>query len=773
MPRFRLALTLLIAILLPCTALAHQKVGLVLSGGGAKGIAHIGVIQALEDHDVAIDCVAGTSMGAIVGSLYAMGYTPAEMMALIKSPEFADWSQGRINQKYTYYMLEQEPSPALTHINLGFRDSIAPTSILPTSLINPIPMSFGFMSLFGPASAQCGGDFDRLFIPFRCVYSDVYNKHKVVASHGDLGDAVRASMSFPLVFKPIEIDGVLAYDGGIYDNFPVDVMRQDFKPDIMIGVDVSAPNAKPSPNDIMAQVEDMIMQKSDYNLPADEGIRIKLDLEQFSLLDFAQADSIYAIGYRHAEAMIDSIMGRVTARTPSADLAARRKQWRRGTPKLVFDSVEVTGVTAPQAKYVTRIFAHDADTDTFGIEQARAAFYRAVSPGRFSTLTPHAHYDSISGLFRLHLDGTVKRSFDVAGGGFITSSTTSFLFLSGTYNNMTSHISSANLSAWIGQSYMAAYGLVSHGLSTPTPMNIGLQTAIMRQKFNEDEKLFYEWSSPAFISKSQFYANMFWCMAPSRRSKLSFTLGYGHLWDSFFSGMTVSVDDRGRDHTHLDLGQASIQWERSWLDNILYPTDGSFAKVRLSGVLGNVTYDPFTTSLPEGAMLGDNDRMMSWVTLEAEGSKYWKLKPHFSLGLAGHAIASTRKLLNGYTASLVVAPAYTPTASSFNAYNPAFRANSWVAGGVNPVWHPTGSLQIRGTFNCFVPARKIIRDIDNPFLPRYGSWFDSPQFFGEIQAVITTPFAALSAYVNYQSFPGCNWNAGISLGLFHLAPSFL
>ena len=629
------------------------------------------------------------------------------------------------------------------------------------------------MELFGPSTAQCRGEFDRLFVPFRCVYSDVYNKHKVVVSHGDLGDAVRASMSFPLVFKPIEIDGVLAYDGGIYDNFPVDVMRQDFKPDIMIGVDVSAPNAKPSPNDLMAQVEDMIMQKSDYNLPADEGIRIKLDLERFSLLDFQQADSIYAIGYRHAEAMIDSIMGRVTARTPSAVLKQRREKWRSATLPLVFDSVAVSGVTAPQARYVTRIFDNDADADTFGITQARAAFYRAVSPGRFSTLTPHADYDSISGLFRLRLDGTVKRSFDVAGGGFITSSTTSFLFLSGTYNNLTSHITTANVSAWLGQSYMAAYGSLSHGLSTPIPMNIGLQTAIMRHKFNEDEKLFYDWSSPAFITKSQFYANLYWSMAPTRPSKLSFSAGYGHLWDTFFSGLFDGEDDRGRDHTHLDLGQAAVEWERSYLDNILYPTEGSFAKVRFSGVIGNVDYDPFASTLPGASSLGDRDRMMSWLTLEAEGSKYWHLRRHFSLGLSGHAIASTRKLLNGYTASLVMAPAFTPTASSFNAYNPAFRANSWVAGGVNPVWHPTSNLQLRGTFNCFVPARKIIRDTDNPYLPRYGRWFDSPQFYGEIQAVLTTPFAALTAYVNYQSYPGCNWNAGISLGLFHLAPSFL
>ena len=90
------------------------------------------------------------------------------------------------------------------------------------------------MDLFAAYTAQCGGDFDRLFVPFRCVTSDVTHKHKVVCRSGMLSDAIRASMSFPAVFAPIKIGGVEMYDGGIYDNFPVDVMREDFAPSIMI-----------------------------------------------------------------------------------------------------------------------------------------------------------------------------------------------------------------------------------------------------------------------------------------------------------------------------------------------------------------------------------------------------------------------------------------------------------------------------------------------------------------------------------------------------------
>ncbi|MDE6101346.1 MAG: patatin-like phospholipase family protein, partial [Paramuribaculum sp.] len=192
-----------------------DAVGLTLSGGGAKGIAHIGVIQALEENNIPVDCITGTSMGAIVGSLYAMGYSPAEMIDLIRSKPFQYWSTGKIDSDLTYYFLEPDPSPANVSVNVGKGGS--PQSVLPSSLINPLPMNFAFMELFSGASAQCGGDFNRLMVPFRCVASDVNRKDKAVFSSGDLADCVRASMSFPMVFHPIEIDGRPMFDGGIYD----------------------------------------------------------------------------------------------------------------------------------------------------------------------------------------------------------------------------------------------------------------------------------------------------------------------------------------------------------------------------------------------------------------------------------------------------------------------------------------------------------------------------------------------------------------------------
>ena len=225
----------------------RQTVGLVLSGGGAKGIAHVGVIKALEENNIPIDYVTGTSMGAIVGSLYSCGWSPDRMLEFFTSSDFGYWSTGTIPPERIYYYIQPAPTPKWLEVNINFKSGGKKmlNEVLPTSPISPLPMNIEFLNLYGPYSEQCGENFNNLFVPFRCVTSDVYHKHKIVLSHGSLGDAVRASMSFPLVFRPIKLDGVLVYDGGIYDNFPVNVMEKDFHPDFMIGVQVAGADKAP------------------------------------------------------------------------------------------------------------------------------------------------------------------------------------------------------------------------------------------------------------------------------------------------------------------------------------------------------------------------------------------------------------------------------------------------------------------------------------------------------------------------------------------------
>ena len=209
----RMKFLAIIVIISICLAppIQAQKVGLVLSGGGAKGMTHIGIIRALEENCIPIDYITGTSMGAIIGSLYAMGYSPDEMEELLRSPDFKRWYSGQVETKYEYYFKKNRPTPEFFSIRFSFKDSLnLKPQILPTNIVNPIQMNVVFVELFARSTAQCKGDFSNLFVPFRCIASDVYNKKMLVMRNGDLGDAVRASMSFPFVFKPIEIDSILA-----------------------------------------------------------------------------------------------------------------------------------------------------------------------------------------------------------------------------------------------------------------------------------------------------------------------------------------------------------------------------------------------------------------------------------------------------------------------------------------------------------------------------------------------------------------------------------
>lgn len=745
-----------------------QSVGLVLSGGGAKGIAHIGVIQALEDNDIPIDYIAGTSMGAIVGGLYAAGYTPQEMIDLILSKGFAMWSTGQIDPNLTYYFLDQPRTPAFAHLNINLspKDSLARADLMPSSLISPLPMNFAFMDLFAAYTAQCGGNFDNLFVPFRCVTSDVVHKHKIVCRGGRLSDAIRASMSFPAVFQPIKMNGVDVYDGGIYDNFPVDVMREDFAPDIMIGVDVHSEDSLPATG-IVAQLENMIIQNNDYNLPADEGIRVHVDVSRFSLLDFGKAKEIYTIGYNRAIQMMDSIKGRVISRVPAPTRRLRRDVFKSQTPYVRFDSVHVTGGTPGQNAYLTHLF-RSAKTDTFGIDHARLSYYRALTPGKLRNLMPQAEYQPETGLFSLNLQATPKNNFALGAGGYLTSSINSMIFVSASYSSMSFGSWSSNIMGWIGQSYMAGEVTGKLFLTNYFPSALEITGVMSRQKYYENDKLFYQDNSPAFISRQEGFGRLSYSWAVGRRGKAMVGVGGGRLHNRFYSNDSPNFIESNREVTNMDLGQAIGRLEFCSLDNMSYPTSGSFLNLTVMQTLGRYVHDSYDRSDNPVKVRKDQH----WFQAEVKADKYFTLGNYFSLGMSVDLLMSNRHLLDTYYATVVNAPSFTPTPALEDVFNKAFHANSFVAAGITPIWRPFQRAQVRLGAHMFLPFRKFIMEQDGVGVCQ-GDWFAHPEFAGELDLVYNLPFASICGYVNYLSYPSNNWGVGLSFGLFFTASKFL
>lgn len=755
-------LTVLPALL---KAQAHQSVGLVLSGGGAKGIAHIGLIQALEDNDIPIDYITGTSMGAIVGGLYACGYTPAEMMELINSDYFGYLSSGKADPAFTYYFSKGSPSPQMFAMSVGGRDSTARSKIFnPQSLISPMPMSFGFMQIFSAYGAQCDGNFDRLFVPFRCVASDVAQKRKKVMGSGDLGESIRASMSFPLIFQATEIDGQVLYDGGIYDNFPVGVMQTEFAPSVIIGSDVSAPSDGPA-NSYFQQLDLLVSRAQSYEVPPETGIKVRIDVSNFGLLDWDRADAIYRAGYRRGIEMMDSIKTRIPTRADSTARRLRRAVFKSGTPALRFDSVNVEGATKRQNEYIKYLFHPAKGTDTIGIDRARLAFYRALSSGKMSYLRPRAHVNNDSaGLFTLDLKALVKSNFSVGAGAYITSSNNSYLYLRGGYSSLSFSSVSTDIEAWIGQSYMAGALTGRLDIASALPSALVLNAVASRRKYYEDEELFFRDNEPAFVTAHEYFAKLAWAMAAGRRGCVDIGLGGGKLRNTFYSPGHEGGYREGRHHVDFALGQAYAAYRSSTLDNINYPLSGSSLNASFAAVLGKATCGQ------AGADGRGTDKHMAWLQLDAHWRNYISLGRHWVLGTEARALLSNRPLPGSYEASVSSAPAYSPTPASTNTFNPALRANSFLAATVVPVYKFNSSLSARFSASVFAPLRGI-REGDGG-TARFGRCFDSTEFFGELNLVYALPFGNIAGYCNYSSSPG-KFHGGISFGIYLPAPSFL
>lgn len=763
---------------------SRQAVGLVLSGGGAKGIAHIGVIQALEENDIPIDYVSGTSMGAIVGGLYAAGYTPQEMMELLTSPGFSYWSSGKTDPAYVYYFSRDDPTSSMLTIPVMPGDSTARHSSVAASLISPLPMNFAFMELFAPYTAQCGGNFDRLFVPFRCVASDVEAQCKVVHSDGSLGDAIRTSMTFPIVFQPIRVDGRLLYDGGIFDNFPVDVMSADFAPDIILGVDVSTPASGPQTS-LMDQIDKLVMHRQDYSMDPARGIKVKVDLHNFGLLDWEKARQIYRIGYDTTMSMIDSIKGRIHTRVPSVARQTRRTAFKAATPELRFDSISVNGGTPRQNAYIEYVFrgrSHEGTTsDTISVDRAREAFYRAISPGRLRDLSPHAVYNDSTGLFAMDLRAAVRNNINIGVGGYLTSSTNNYIFAEIDYKTMSYSGVNAGLDAWLGQSYLAAQAKASLVLKSAVPSSLGLDAVVSRNKYYESEHLFYQTDAPTFNIHSEYMARLHWDFAATRRGRLSLGVGYGYLRSSFYrnmlrqgSGVGSYMDDIGRDRSTYSLGQALIRFTANSLDNIQFPTDGSSYDLCAMGVLGRQWYDSHDGILG----YGECETSPQWLQLGVRTANYWSLGRHVSLGLISDLLLSTRKLSGVYSADIADAPSFVPTAATAGVFNPTLRATSYLSAGLVPVYKVNSALSARVVANVFAPLRPIeqidIGTLGDGLGSRQGGWFDGIQFFGEAQVSYALPFATIAGYANYVTGDGAKrWNVGLSFGFYLPAPTFL
>jgi NTE family protein len=341
-------LTLFVAVFLfaghSLVAGSPPRVGLALSGGGAKGLAHVGVLKVLEEAGIHVDVVTGTSMGGVVGGLYSLGYSAAQIESLVVR---TDWDRLLLDPSERRYLnMEQKPFDSRYAVTLGL-DSAG--LHLPRGVIEG--QNIGVLLSELTSSAHEITDFKSLPRPFACVATDITNGDAVVLKKGDLGLAMRASMSIPTVFTPVEIDGRLLVDGGLVRNFPVEDARA-LGADIVIGVDIGAPTLKKEQIKDFVQVMMQATQFADAAALAKQralcDVLILPDIEGLTLLGFDDTPGIIKRGEDAARALLPALK------------AVAARQGRGNEAQLHLhrsDSVLIHGIRLDGPEQAQRVFA--------------------------------------------------------------------------------------------------------------------------------------------------------------------------------------------------------------------------------------------------------------------------------------------------------------------------------------------------------------------------------------------------------------------------------
>ena len=287
---------------------SRPKIGLVLGGGGAKGLAHAGVIKVLEDNHIPIDVISGTSMGAIVGSLYASGYTADELVDVAQTLDWNDVFNDKTSRGRSSFRRKADEYGFLTDYKVSFKNG---SIVLPKGIIQGQNLFLAISRLL--AKTRSVGKFENLPIPFRLVATDLGTGKAVVMTDGDLATAVFASMAIPGFIPPVQRDGKYLIDGGLVNNVPVNLARQ-LGADIVIVVNVGT-DAKPASEmsnfiDVLRQTQILLTQdNTNFQIATlnSDDILMTPDLKGLGAGSFGQAANLVEKGQATARLHLDAL----------------------------------------------------------------------------------------------------------------------------------------------------------------------------------------------------------------------------------------------------------------------------------------------------------------------------------------------------------------------------------------------------------------------------------------------------------------------------------
>ena len=691
-----------------------QKVGLVLSGGGAKGIAHIGILKALEENNIPIDYITGTSMGGIVGAMYAAGYSPSQIEKIALSKDFQDWVGGRYTSDYSFFFQKKSINPSILTAKLSVDSNLRLN--VRSNLVNDIPLNFALLELFAQASALSKDNFDNLFVPYRCMVSDVLSQTSITVAKGSLAEAVRATMTVPLIYRPIKLEEKYVFDGGLYNNFPADVMKKTFEPDIMIGSNVSSKNFNEYPKSTDDRLMNrlmifMFLSKSDSTLIGKNGIYIQPDLAGYSVSNFNPVEALIKQGYDATIAEMPQIKEKIKRRISDETIIAKRNDFNNKKPNLVFSGVTVSGVNSQQKKYVERLFKRDQKT--FDLTDIRRGYYKLVADETFETIYPKISYNPVSDSYNFEIVAKPQKSFTVDFGGNISTRPISNVFLGIQYNYLNKKSYTFGTNVYSGRFYESVQ--LSGRVDYPSRIPLFLAADLTYNHFDyyNTSSIFIENPRPTYIEQADRRIGLRMGTPLNRNTRISIGTSFINNNDKYSPINEYAIGDQ-LDKTILNASRSTLSFEQYTFNRKQYPSKGRNFLLSANFYAGRESFESGGIGSTESSVVVlpmnkvvVNSKYRQWFNIKVSDENYFFQKRGYALGYLAEGVFSNQPLFSSYYSTLLAAPAFYPMQDSRSLFLQNFRATSYLAGGLKNVIALRRHLDLRAEGYVFLPYEKF------------------------------------------------------------------
>jgi NTE family protein len=696
------------AILCCCSFASAQKVGLVLSGGAAKGLAHVGVLKALEENEIPIDYIVGTSMGGIIGGCYAAGMSPDQIEDLVLSDQFLRWVKGDPERGYNYYYHQTDENPGFLKLNLSL-DSILNLQ-LNTSIANDVSLNFALAENLALASAVSRNNFDSLFVPFRVVAADIFTQNQVVLAKGSLSDALRATQTAPFFYNPIRVDGKYLFDGGVYNNFPVDVAQDVFHPDIIIGSNVSTKIYNEYPYDtdeklIAKSLLFLLLDKSDPASVPENGIYIQPNLEGYTSFDFAQVKSLIDSGYVQTLRQIDEIKKKVNKTVSCESVSEKRNAFNTLNPVYRFSSLEFKGFNSKQRKYIRRLFHISAtNPKPFYLKQAKKGYFKMVSESYFNNVYPNIFFDSARSSFNLQLTRRPQKNFQVEFGGVMATRDVSNIFLGLNFYNFSSQLLHLYAGFQTGNFYKSA--AVKTRIDFPNQFYLEPEFGYDNWDYLEGDDLLRDISSHTVLRRINRRYNLNIGVPVGNFFKSTLSVGGINNIDKYANG-SVFVSSDTLDQLRLSGFKAEWNFSSNTLNRKQYASAGKAYSFSVQYFNVNENYFPGSTSVEQQAVKASQQ----WFRLRATAEQYFNAG-WYRPGYYAEAVFSNQSFFQNYYGTLINAPSFLPLQDSRALLLENFRAFNFIAAGIRNVFTLRNKLDWRLEGYLFKPIDYLQQGLD-------------------------------------------------------------